>query len=174
MPKKPIKPIRIAKNEENHSAYTIFSNIFEYINNQILSLNQSKLFAGLIIVILNIASKYVNIKLSKTVESYLKFTFSRDVLVFAITWMGTRDIYSALMLTVSFIVIFDFLLNEESMFCVLPEHFTDYHISLLDTPEISATQTTTPSTQITKAELQNLESIIEKAKILQNNLDKSK
>ena len=50
--------------------------IFTYVNNNITSLNNSKIFAGLMIIILNIASKFVTIKLSKTMESYLKHTFS--------------------------------------------------------------------------------------------------
>jgi len=115
------------------------NHLFSYINTNILALNQSKIFAGIMIVILNIASKFVTIKVSKTMESYLKFTFSRDILVFAITWMGTRDIYTALFMTICFIVIVDFIMNEESGFCMLPESFTDYHVSKLEnncpTPE---------------------------------------
>jgi hypothetical protein len=107
------------------------TNLFSYINQNILALNQSKIFAGIMIVILNIASKFVTINVSKTMESYLKFTFSRDILVFAITWMGTRDIYTALIMTLCFIIIIDFIMNEESQYCMLPESFTDYHVSKL-------------------------------------------
>jgi hypothetical protein len=46
--------------------------------------------------------------------------------------MGTRDIYIALVITTVFILFADFLFNESSAYCVLPEHFTDYHVSLLD------------------------------------------
>ena len=127
-------------NEKNESKLAKgVTNLFSYINKNILALNQSKIFAGIMIVILNIASKFVNIKVSKTMESYLKFTFSRDILVFAITWMGTRDIYTALFMTICFIIIVDFIMNEESGFCMLPESFTDYHVSKLEnncpTPE---------------------------------------
>ena len=114
----------------------IISSMFNYLHNNIKAMNDSKIFAGLMIITLNIASKFVTIKLSKTMESYLKYTFSRDILVFAITWMGTRDIYIALFITLVFILCMDFLLNEDSMFCVLPEQFTDYHISLATNNEI--------------------------------------
>uniref|UniRef100_A0A6C0ETR3 Uncharacterized protein n=1 Tax=viral metagenome TaxID=1070528 RepID=A0A6C0ETR3_9ZZZZ len=114
----------------------IVSNMLDYIHNNIKAMNDSKIFAGLMIITLNIASKFVTIKLSKTMESYLKYTFSRDILVFAITWMGTRDIYIALFITSVFILCMDFLLNEDSMFCILPEQFTDYHISLATNNEI--------------------------------------
>ena len=40
---------------------------FSYIHNQVQALNTSKVFAGLIVVTLNIASKFVTIKLSKSV-----------------------------------------------------------------------------------------------------------
>lgn len=109
-----------------------FSKIAYYLDNQITQLNQSKIFAGLMIITLNVSSKHVNLKLSKTMESYLKHTFNRDILVFAISWMGTRDIYIAFLITVLFIIIVDFVFNEESSYCCLPTHFTEYHISLLD------------------------------------------
>jgi hypothetical protein len=109
-----------------------FENLFYYLNNHVNALNNSKLFAGLMIIILNIASRFVTIKLSKTMESYLKFTFSRDVLIFAIAWMGTRDIYVSLIVVLGFIICMDFIFNENSKFCILTEHFTDYHTSLLE------------------------------------------
>jgi hypothetical protein len=89
------------------------------------------------IIILNIASKFVTIKLSKTMEAYLKYTFSRQILIFAIAWMGTRDIYIAITITLVFVFFMDFLFNEESRFCVLPEAFTDYHVNLLDTNSVN-------------------------------------
>ena len=91
----------ISKKEDgfaSKSLYSSFYNLVQYIHANVQNVNQSKLFAGLIIITLNISSKFVTIKLSKTVESYLKHTFSRDVLVFAIAWMGTRDIYIALII----------------------------------------------------------------------------
>jgi len=130
-----------------------FSDLFNYLNNTVVSLNNSKFFAGLMIITLNIASKFVTIKLSKSIESYLKYTFSRDILIFAIAWMGTRDIYVAFLITISFIIIMDYILNEDSMFCCLPEHFTDYHISLLENND-----------KVTEEDIKKANEILEKAK----------
>jgi len=115
---------------------TIMTNIFNYTNNVVMNINNSKLFAGLMIITLNIASKFVTIKLSKSMESYLKYTFSKQILVFAIAWMGTRDIYVALLITLVFIVCIDYVFNEESMFCCLPESFTNHHIGLMENNEL--------------------------------------
>jgi hypothetical protein len=103
-----------------------------YLDNNVTTINNSKLFAGIMIIVLNVSSKFVTFKLSKTMESYLKYTFSRNILVFAISWMGTRDIYIAAFITLIYVIFIDYLLNEESAFCCLPKHFTQYHVELLE------------------------------------------
>jgi len=70
-------------------------------------------------------------------ESYLKYTFSRNILIFAICWMGTRDIYISLFMTITFILFVDYILNEQSMFCCMPDKFTKYHIELMETMDVS-------------------------------------
>ena len=146
------------------SVTDFFTRVAIIMNNKVMEINQSKIFAGIIIIILNISTKYVNLKLSKTVESYLKHTFSRDILVFAISWMGTRDIYIATLMTILFIIFIDFVLNEESTYCCLPEHFTDYHIGLLDASK----------NNLTMEEIKHAESVLEKAKNINKSLDSQK
>jgi len=109
----------------------------KYLNDNVTTMNNSKIFAGIMIIILNISSKFVTIRLSKTMESYLKYTFSRNILIFAICWMGTRDIYISLFMTITFILFVDYFLNEQSMFCCMPDKFTKYHIELMETMEVS-------------------------------------
>lgn len=109
-----------------------FKTTFAYIHNQIKAINDSKIFAGLMIITLNVVSRFVNINLSKSVESYLKYTVSRQLLVFSIAWMGTRDIYIASFITFCFIIASEYLFNEDSAFCILSEDFQDYHNTLLE------------------------------------------
>jgi hypothetical protein len=130
--------------------------LFSYLHDNVNYLNNSKVFAGCMIIILNIASKFVNIKLGKALESYLKFTFSKQILVFAIAWMGTRDIYIALIISIFFIVFTEYLLNEDSRFCCLPKQFRDYHISLLEGQTNAMT--------ITDEEINKVKDILEKAR----------
>ena len=135
-----------------------------YVTNQIQSLNQSKIFAGIMIITINIASKFVNFKLSKTTESYLRYTFSRDILIFAIMWMGTRDILIALGMTLLFILFMDYLFNENSTMCILPEGFTEFHISKLDNQDNA----------ISTEDIRTMETILEKVKNVQRELDTAK
>ena len=100
---------------------------FKNMHEKVLELNTSKMFAGLMIITLNIASKFVTFRFGKTAEMYLKYTFSRQILVFAMAWMGTRDIYIAGGLTLVFIILFDFLFNENSSLCILPNELKEYY-----------------------------------------------
>jgi hypothetical protein len=126
------------KSSKNNNVYTL-SYMFAYIHAQLQYLNTSKVFAGLVVITLNIASRFVSINLSKTMESYLKHTFSRDILIFCIVWMGSRDIYIATLVTIVFVLCMDYFLNEESAICILPESFKTHHMDLMDnkppTPE---------------------------------------
>jgi len=131
--------------------------MLQYLHNHITSLNQSKVFAGLIIITLNISSKFVSIKLSKSMEAYLKYTFSRDILIFAMAWMGTRDIYVALFITLLFSLCMNYLFNEESSFCCLPETFTDYHTQIMDSSPVSEEEASKAKDVLAKYEAQQKE-----------------
>jgi hypothetical protein len=130
-------------------------NMAKYLHENIININNSKLFAGVMIITLNIASKFVNIKLSKSMESYLKFTFSKQILIFAIAWMGTRDIYVALFIAFVFIVCVDYLFNENSAFCCLPETFITEQVSLMDSELVTEEELKHAHETIARAESQN-------------------
>ena len=132
-------------------------NMLDYLHTNIQRINDSKIFAGLMIITLNIVSKYVNIGLSKSMESYLKYTFSRQLLVFSIAWMGTRDIYIAFFITFIFTLCAEYLFNEDSVFCVLSEDFRDYHKTLIDNDVAN-------SDKVTDDDVQKAKDILEKAK----------
>ena len=96
-------------------------------------LNNSKFFAGVVMIMLNIGSKYITIELSKSQEEYLKNNVGRQILIFAISWMGSRDILTALALTAIFTVLTNHLFNEESQFCIIPKKYRKYeHLLDLD------------------------------------------
>jgi len=125
------------------------------INQLVNSLNTNKFFAGVIIILLNIGSKVINVQLSKSAEEYLKMNVSQQILVFAMSWMGTRDIIASFILTFLFVIISQYLLNEESSYCIIPKK---YHI--LPTLKLD----TNDDGEISEVELNNAISLLEKAK----------
>jgi hypothetical protein len=107
-------------------------NAINYVNEHIMYLNNSKFFAGVIMILLNVGSKFIQIQFSKSTEEYMKYSISKQILVFAMAWLGTRDIYTALGLTAVFTILSDYLLNEESSLCITPEKYRVLH-KLIDT-----------------------------------------
>ena len=94
--------------------------IFYYIN----SLNSSKYFTGIMMILLNVGSRFVEIKLSDSMESFVKYNIAKELLIFTMAWMGTRDIIVALVLTASFVILSEFLLNHTSNYCVLSKKYS--------------------------------------------------
>jgi hypothetical protein len=118
-------------------------------------LNNSKFFAGVLIILLNIGSKMITIEFSKSTEQYLKYTITKQILVFAMAWMGTRDIYTSLALVAIFTVLSEHLFNEESHLCIVPEKYR-----VLD----AAVDATHDDGQVTEQEIREAQLILERAK----------
>jgi len=117
-------------------------------------LNNSKFFAGVIMILLNVGSKFIQIQFSKSTEEYMKWSVSKQLLVFSMAWMGTRDIYAALGLTAVFTILSEYLFNEESRLCIVPHKYRVLH-KLIDTDEDGT---------VTETELTNAIAVLEKAK----------
>lgn len=96
--------------------------MFDTINHYLFMLNNNKYMAGVMMLILNIASKYINIQLTETQQQFLKGKYARQFLIFTIAWIGTRDIITSVVLTASFITLTEYLFNETSSLCILPKH----------------------------------------------------
>ena len=112
----------------------MFAKSFDYLFSIIRPINDSKIFAGLVILTLNLSSKLLSLPTSRTVEAIMKnsLRFSQYVLVFAMAWMGTRDILVALFVSFVFALVMEFFLNEKSAFCVLPESFVTMQLQTLE------------------------------------------
>lgn len=132
----------------------MFSESAGFINNHIMFLNNSKFFAGIIMILLNVGSKFISIQFSRSTEEYLKMNITKQILVFAMAWMGTRDIYISLVLTAVFTILSDHLFNEESPYCVVPKKFRVL-TKLIDTNSDGI---------VSDSEISNAIAILEKAK----------
>ena len=112
--------------KESIAGTNIFSPLLNgvgYVNNNVMNLNNNKFFAGIIMILLNVGSKFITIQFSKSTEEYMKMSICKELLVFSMAWMGTRDIYTALGLTAVFSILSDHLFNEESSLCIVPEKY---------------------------------------------------
>lgn len=90
------------------------------IQTSLNSLNNSKFVLGITMLLINIGSRYIELGFTKTQEQALRNGLGRELLIFAIVFMATHDIVISTLMTASFIVLSDYLFNENSRFCVLP------------------------------------------------------
>jgi hypothetical protein len=131
----------------------VINGVFAF-HNIIKTLDSSKLFAGIIMILLNVGSKFIQIQFSKSTEEYMKMNISKQLLVFAMAWMGTREIYASLVLTAVFVVLSEHLFNEESNYCIVPHKYRILS-SLIDTND---------DNKISDTEINNAIAVLEKAK----------
>jgi hypothetical protein len=106
--------------------------IMHYLFDHVKTVNDSKIFAALVILTLNLSAKFITLPISKTMESFVKNSFSQYILVFAMAWVGTRDIVISLFATFVFGVFMEFILNEKSSFCCLSEGFVTTQMDKLN------------------------------------------
>ena len=124
------------------------------MNSHVYTLNDSKYFAGVMMILLNVGSKFITIKFSKSTEEYIKYSVTKQILVFSMAWLGTRDIYTALGLTAIFSILSEYLFNEESLMCIVPHEYRVLH-KLLDTDNDGI---------VSEAEIAEAQAVLKKAK----------
>jgi hypothetical protein len=62
----------------------------------------------------------------------LRNGIAREILIFTIVFMGTRDILYAILLTAAFIILSEYVFNEKSEYCLVPDKFKKIS-ALIDT-----------------------------------------
>jgi len=91
------------------------------IHRAVMTLNESKVFAGIVMILLNIASKFVHIKLTTSQETYVRKYISGELFVFATCWLGTRDLYISIGVALLFFIFTTYIFNEDSKIGILPK-----------------------------------------------------
>ena len=99
-----------------------FATFGRAIHSGIMKINGSKLFAGIMMLLMNILSKAVVVQMSDTHAEYVRNTIGRELLIFSIVFVATHDIYISTGMTAAFYVLTAHLFNPNSKLCVLPPH----------------------------------------------------
>ena len=86
-------------------------------------INESKFVIGIAMILLNVGSKYVDFNFTKSQEQLLRNGIAREILIFTIVFMGTRDILYAIILTAAFMILSEYAFNEKSEYCLIPDKF---------------------------------------------------
>ena len=142
----------------------MIAEVGNFVHTHIMFLNNSKFFAGIIMILLNVGSKFISIQFSRSTEEYLKMSITKQILVFSMAWMGTRCIYTSLVITAVFTILSDHLFNEESPYCIVPEKFRIL-TKIIDTNSDGI---------VSDSEISNAIAVLEKAKKNKNTVEQRK
>lgn len=91
------------------------------LDNTFILINNSKLFAGLIMILMNISGKYIAKDIPIHVDKFLSTKIFRPIAVFCVAFVATRDFKLSIFITLVFILFFRFLLDANSDACILPK-----------------------------------------------------
>jgi hypothetical protein len=79
--------------------------VLKQIYNTVGFLNTNTMFAGIMLLILNVGGRYIVHELEGTDEEYAQNIFLRRVAIFAVCFIGTKDLVTSLILTASFVIL---------------------------------------------------------------------
>ena len=89
-----------------------------------LYIDNNRAVAALFMIFLNIGSRYITLNITSSQEYYLRKLLLPELLVFAVSWMGSRDILIAAAITTGYSIITRLLFNEDSNFCILKKRMS--------------------------------------------------
>jgi len=135
----------------------------KHIQKGVDKINNSKLLAGIVMLLLNVGSKYIELGLTKTQEQAIRNGLGREILIFAIVFMGTHDVILSIVMTAAFVVLSDFLFNENSNLCLIPEKLNtiSYAIDKNHDNVISDAEEKNALDVLRKAQLQKIQHVQE-------------
>jgi hypothetical protein len=79
-------------------------------------LNSSLFFIGIMMLLLNLGSRYIVHELADNDEEYRQYILIRRLAIFAVCFVGTRNVVVSLILTAAFVVLSTGLFQGKSIF----------------------------------------------------------
>ena len=83
------------------------------------TLNNSKFFAGILMILMNLGSKYISLELSETQDEFFSNIVIRRIMIFVVIFIATKDVVTSLIITACFVILVSGLFNENSKFCLI-------------------------------------------------------
>jgi len=79
--------------------------VLHHVQHAVGVLNQNTMFAGIMLLILNVGSRYIVHEFSSNEEEYGQNIFIRRLAVFAVCFVGTKDMLTSIILTAGFVIL---------------------------------------------------------------------
>lgn len=94
--------------------------------------DNNRAITAMFMLFLNIGSRYINLNITTSQEYYLRKMLIPEVLIFCVSWMGSRDILIAACITFVYSLMTRVFFNENSNFCIVKHKMKEIK-QLIDT-----------------------------------------
>lgn len=76
----------------------------------------SPMFAGIMMLLLNVGSRYITHEYSNNDEEYMQNIVLRRIAIFAVCFVGTRSVITSIILTAAFVVLSSGIFRNKSIY----------------------------------------------------------
>ena len=97
--------------------------LIEFVKQAESYINKSSIITGIAILILNVGSKYVEMGFSNTQEAAIRAGLTREILIFSMVFIATKQFTLSILMTSAFIVLANYIFNEKSRLCIMSNCF---------------------------------------------------
>jgi len=94
-------------------------NILEFLNN-------SPFISGCVMLLMNLGGKYVTMEIPQGMHYFFSHPWVRKITILSIAFVATRNITTAVLVSLLFVLFSRFLMNENSRCCI--PSIRKYHI----------------------------------------------
>ena len=79
--------------------------VLQHVHNAVNFLNSNTVFAGIMLLLLNVGSRFIVDELSHDDRQYSQNLVLRRLAIFAVCFIGTKDMVTSIILTAAFVVL---------------------------------------------------------------------
>jgi len=79
--------------------------VLDQVNNAVGFLNENTFFAGIMLLLLNVGSRFIVHEFSADDKEYRENILIRRLCVFAVCFVGTKDVLTSIILTAGFVIL---------------------------------------------------------------------
>lgn len=74
---------------------------------------------GVLILVMNLCSRHIMLDIPEEIQTFMQNIWVRRIAVFSVVFISTRNVEVSLLITLLFVIIFQYLLNKGKRICLL-------------------------------------------------------
>ena len=99
---------------------SVMNNIDNVVNYKTTEyVKKNKIMAGIFMIIADIGIKHLELDFTEKQLQFVKSVYFRRLTIFVVFWLATKDILRSLLLSFIYVILINYILNENSKYYIL-------------------------------------------------------